>query len=187
MKDCLLLIDIQNDYFPGGKMELVEPIAATLNAKKLVNYFRKNNKNVVFIQHIANKPGATFFLPNTEGINFHPLIEPLEEELVFQKHYPNSFRDTGLLESLRGNQIDRLIICGMMTHMCIDSTTRAACDFGFEVILAQDACTTKSLKFGEQICPADLVHYSFLAALQGSFATVCKTSEIVKQLKIKIK
>ena len=185
MKDCLLIIDIQNDYFPGGRMELVEPIAATLNAKKLLNHFRKNNKMAVFIQHIAIKPNATFFLPNTEGINIHPLIEPLEEELIFQKNYPNSFRDTGLLEALQANKIERLIVCGMMTHMCIDSTVRAAFDLGFEVIVAQDACTTKALKFGEQFCPADAVHYSFLSALQGSFANVSKTTDLLKLLRNK--
>jgi nicotinamidase-related amidase len=185
MKDCLLLVDIQNDYFPGGKMELVEPVAATLNAKKLLNYFRKNSKMAVFIQHIAIKPNATFFLPDTEGINIHPLVEPLEEELIFQKHYPNSFRETGLLETLRENKIERLIICGMMTHMCIDTTVRAAFDLGFEVIVAQDACTTKALKFDGQICPADIVHYSFMSALQGSFASVSKTGDILKLLRTK--
>ncbi len=101
MKTGLLLIDLQNDYFPGGKMELAGIVQAAEKARLLLDHFRKNNLPVYHVQHISIRPGATFFLPRTEGGKIHTTVEPLAGEKVFQKHFPNSFRETQLLETLR--------------------------------------------------------------------------------------
>ena len=74
-----------------------------------------------------------------------------------------------------------MVICGMMTHMCVDSTVRAAADLGYQILLAEDACATRDLKFGGTLIPANLVHQSFLAAL-GSFGKVMKSEEILALL-----
>jgi nicotinamidase-related amidase len=172
MKTALLLVDIQKDYFPGGKMELVGSLDACQNARLLLDHFRRTRQPIVFIQHIATRPGAAFFLPGSEGAEIHPMILPIENETVFQKHYPNSFRETPLLDFLHNNQVSRLLICGMMTHMCVDATVRAAYDFGFKCLVAGDACATRDLKFGEKLVHAEYVHWSFLAALNGTYAEV---------------
>jgi nicotinamidase-related amidase len=182
MKTALILVDIQNDYFPGGKGELEGSLEASLQARRLLEGFRRGGLPVVFIQHVADRPGATTFLPGSEGVNIHEDIRPLPGETIFQKHYPNSFRETPLLEHLRGLGIERLVVCGMMTHMCVDSTVRAAFDYGFDCLLAQDACATRALTLGGTTIPAESVHWSFLAALNGRYSKVLPVDEIIAQL-----
>ncbi|HEX9076670.1 MAG TPA: cysteine hydrolase family protein [Anaerolineae bacterium] len=182
MAAALVLIDIQNDYFPGGKMELDKSFEASECARLLLNYFRETQRPIVHIQHVAIRPGATFFLPDTEGVKTHANVMPLEGEVVIQKHFPNSFRETRLLEHLRQKGIDQLVIAGMMTHMCVDATTRAATDFGFPCLIAADACATRTLTFGNQSVPAAQVHAAFLAALDGSYGRVLTVEEIIRRL-----
>jgi nicotinamidase-related amidase len=179
---ALLLIDIQNDYFPGGKNELKGSLEASRQAGRLLSYFRQARLLPIFIQHIATRPGAKTFLPGTPGAEIHPSVQPLPGETVFQKHYPNSFRETGLLECLRQEQITRLVISGMMTHMCVESTARAAFDLGFECLTAADACATKDLLFAGQTIPAEMVHHAFLAGLQGTYGKVLRVDELISLL-----
>jgi len=121
---------------------------------------------------VSTRPGATFFLPNTRGVEIHASVAPAAGETVIQKSFPNSFRDTRLLEHLRGLKVAELVIAGMMTQMCIDTTTRAAADLGFQCFLAHDACATRALTFGGTTVPAAQVQAAFLAALNGLFARV---------------
>ena len=179
MITALLLIDIQNDYFPGGKMELEGSLEASLRAQEILSFFRERGLPVVHIQHLAIRPGATFFLPDTEGVKIHKNVEPLPGEIVFQKNYPNSFRDTPLLDHLREKQVDQVVVCGMMTHMCVDATVRAAFDYGLEVTVIQDACATRALTFGDQTIPAAQVHGAFLAALGFIYAKVVSTGDFL--------
>ncbi|MGW8250953.1 MAG: cysteine hydrolase family protein, partial [Anaerolineales bacterium] len=162
-----------------GKMELAGSPQACQRAQQLLDSFRRSRQPIVFIQHVAARPGASFFLPDTTGVEIHPTIKPQPGETVFQKHYPNSFRETPLLDHLRADQISRLLICGMMTHMCVDATVRAAYDFGFQCLVAGDACATRDLQFDGQKVPADYVHRSFLAALNGTYADVMDSSAVL--------
>src|SRR5262245_31704034 len=135
MTKALLIVDIQNDYFPGGRMELEGSEAASLRAGELLAAFRERRLPVVHVQHVSLRPTATFFLPDTEGVKIHASVAPVGDETVIQKHFPNGFRETRLLEHLRQAGIQELVIAGMMTHMCIDATTRAAADLGFPCFL----------------------------------------------------
>ncbi len=182
MKTALLLIDIQNDYFDEGKNPLVNSLSASLKARELLSYFRKVNLPVIHIQHISVRPGAAFFLPGTLGAQTHKNVHPVEGETVIEKHYPNSFRETILINKLTELKVESVVLCGMMTHMYVDATTRAAFDLGFKCWLADDACATKELTFQEMIIPAAHVHAAFLAALKGTYARVLSTEDIVAEL-----
>ena len=177
MKTGLILVDIQNDYFPGGNMELVEMQQAGLKAGELLSNFRQRSWPTFHIQHIAAQKGATFFLPETEGSALHDSIEPQGDELVIQKHYPNSFRETSLLKELERHDVKKLVICGAMSHMCIDATTRAAFDHCFDCTVVQDACATRDLEFGGNTIDAANVHGSFMAALGSAYAQVISLEE----------
>jgi nicotinamidase-related amidase len=179
MKPCLLLVDLQNDYFSGGKMELAGTEQAAANARLLLDKFRSAGLPIVHVQHIATAPDASFFLPDTPGAVIHQLVAPRDGETLVVKHYPNSFRETGLLEILQQAGIDSLVICGAMSHMCIDATTRAAADFGFNCRVAADACATRALEFNNTTVPAVKVHASFMAALGAAYANVLTTAEIL--------
>jgi nicotinamidase-related amidase len=182
MKPALIIIDIQNDYFPGGKMELEGSPEASLQAAKLLDRFRAKGLPLVHIQHVSNRPGAAFFVPGTEGMNIHASVAPRAGEAVLQKNFPNSFRGTKLLEHLRALGADHLVIAGMMTHMCVDATARAAFDLGFSCSLAHDACATRALVFGEQRVPAAQVHAAFVAALAGLYAKVQSAAAIAAEI-----
>lgn len=175
---ALVLIDIQNDYFPGGAMALAEPEAAGRNAAVLLAQFRAADRPIFHIRHEAARPGATFFLPGTPGADIHSCVAPLPGETVLTKHWPNSFRDTGLGEALTACGAKRLVVAGMMTHMCLDATVRAAFDLGYAVTVAADACATRQLVFaGRTVAPAD-VQAAFLAALGAVYAEVVATAEV---------
>lgn len=182
MKNALLLIDIQNDYFPGGAMELTGSGTAAAKAGHLLQAFREKGLPVLHVQHISTRPGATFFLPGSAGVQIHESVAPRPGEPVFQKNYPNSFRDTPLLAYLQEHHISQLVVAGMMTHMCIDTTTRAAADLGFACVLAGDACATRSLSFGGVTVSAENVQAAFLAALNGLFAAVQSAHDIALTL-----
>jgi len=175
---ALLLIDIQNDYFPGGAMELEGSPAAALRAREALDLFRAEGRPVFHIRHVSTRPGATFFLPGTPGAEIHELLRPLPDETVIIKHFPNSFRDTPLLSRLKAAGIDRLALCGMMTSMCVDATARAAFDLGFTNLLLHDAMATRSLTFLEQAVAAAQVHAAFLAALGAVYGRVLRVGEL---------
>ncbi len=164
-KTALLLIDIQNFYFEGGSSALVNPIPASENAAKVLNDFRTKNRLVIHIKH-GEGPQS----------DIHQNVKALPNEKVFVKQEVNSFLNTGLLAYLEENQIKRLVLCGMQTHMCLEAATRAAADLGFECIVIGDACATKDLKFGDKVIKAEDVHYSTLATFRP-YAKVMDTAE----------
>lgn len=180
MRTALLIIDIQNDYFEGGKMTLVGAEKAAENANLILSSFRSKCLPVVHIQHVAMSPTATFFLPNTAGAEIHKSVTPLVSEKVIVKHFPNSFRETDLLEYLKEQGVTDVVICGMMTHMCVDATTRAAKDFGFTCTVIGDACATRNLEVNGQSVEAGEVQKSFLAALNYFYSTVKTTNQYLE-------
>jgi nicotinamidase-related amidase len=182
MKTALLLIDIQNDYFPGGKMELVGTLQAAAAAARLLATFRKQSWLVYHVQHISTRPSSTFFLPGTTGIEIFPSVAPLPNEPVVTKHFPNCFRETDLEETLRRDEVDRILVCGMMTSMCVDATVRAAFDLGFSCTVAQDACATRDLSFEGVTIPARQVHGAFLSALGTVYANIKPTDVILDNI-----
>ena len=185
MNTALLLVDIQNDYFPGGKHPLVNPLEAAKKAYELLQCFREHGGKHIHIQHISLKPDAAFFIKGDSGSDIHDSVAHFEGEPIVYKHYPNSFRETNLLEMLKEWGIERVVITGMMTHLCVDATARAAADYGFQVLIAEDACATRDLQYGDTIIPANLVHKSFLAALK-SYGKVMKSDEIIALLAAEI-
>ncbi|WP_138754180.1 cysteine hydrolase family protein [Paenibacillus sinopodophylli] len=180
MSTALIIIDIQNDYFPNGNMELVNPDKAAANAAKVLKWFRQNNKDNIFhIQHIAADPVIGFFLPDTKGAEIHETVQPLENESIIIKHFPNSFLKTDLERKLKEKGVTKVVVLGMMTHMCIDATVRAAVELGFEATLIEDACATRDLSYEGKGVTAEQVHYAFVGALNGMYANVISTEHFV--------
>jgi nicotinamidase-related amidase len=169
MSTALLIIDIQNDYFPGGAMECVGATAAGAQAAKLLGAFREQRRPVIHVQHLSIRPGATFFLPGTPGAEIHAAVRPVG--------------DTALLEHLRLRKISGLVVAGMMTHMCVDTTTRAASDMGFACSLAHDATATRALSFNGVQVGAENVQAAYLAGLNGLFAKVRGVNELLTELR----
>jgi len=182
MSTALIVVDIQNDYFPNGKMELVNPDKAADNAASVIDWFRQNNKDNIFhVQHFAADPSIGFFLPETEGAKIHETVQPLENENLIIKNFPNSFLNTDLESKLKEKGVTKVVVVGMMTHMCIDATVRAAVDLGYETTLIEDACATLDLSYEGKTVPAEQVHYAFVSALESMYCEVTSTEDFLKE------
>jgi nicotinamidase-related amidase len=166
---ALIVIDVQEFYFPGGALPLENPESAALNCKKLLTKFRDENHKIIHVGHKVR-----------QGRSFHPDVEPLEGEKIVMKSEASAFKGTELAEYLRQHEVKRLVICGMQTHMCVEAAVRAASDLGFECILVHDACATRSLKFEDSVTDAASVHRSTLNTLAGTYATVVDTDSFLK-------
>jgi len=178
----LLLIDIQRDYFPGGRHPLVGSDAAAEAAARLLAAFRTTGERVVHVQHIWDGPDAAFFESETSGVEFDPRVAPDGQEHVIVKHEPNAFIGTGLESLLRATEADEIVVAGMMTSMCVDATVRAASDLGFSLAVAQDACAAPDLTLGDVTVPGVQVHTAFLAALDGTYARVAPVDALIGEL-----
>src|SRR3954468_22752241 len=175
---ALLIIDIQNDYFPGGGMELGGADAAAANASKALARARQDGMPVFHIRHLSTRPGSSFFLPGTEGAEIHAAVQPQGNETVIEKNFPNSFRATKLEDELKSLGVKSLVVAGMMTHMCVDASVRHAADLGYKITLLGDACATRAQKIRGETVPARQVHLAFLAALNGFYAKVIDSHEL---------
>lgn len=178
-KQALIIIDIQNDYFPGGKWTLDGANAAADNAARLLEAARERGDLVVHVRHEFESADAPFFAPGSKGAAIHEKVLPKDGEPVVLKHKVNAFRDTPLKSTLDQHGVDKLTIVGSMSHMCIDAATRAAADYGYDVTVAHDACATLPLDFDGKQVPAADVHASAMAALAFAYAKVVKTDDLL--------
>ncbi|MFB4393385.1 MULTISPECIES: cysteine hydrolase family protein [unclassified Pseudomonas] len=180
-KQALIIIDIQNDYFPGGKWTLDNADNAADNAVRLLAAARLRGDLVVHVRHEFASETAPFFTPGSEGARIHPKVAPAADEQVILKHQVNSFRETELKALLDQHGVQALTIVGSMSHMCIDAATRAAADYGYQVTVAHDACATRDLEFNGKTVPAAQVHTAFMAALAFAYARVESTQVLLAE------
>ena len=167
---ALIVIDIQDFYFPGGDLPLCKPEEAAANAALLADRFRENGDPVIFIRH-QYEPGGSI----------NAQVKPIEGETVLVKREVNSFLGTGLDDLLRSKGITTIVVCGMQTHMCVEAAVRAGADLGYKCIVVEDACATRDLKYGDRTVKADDVHSSTLSTLT-SYARVVTTGQFLEGL-----
>ena len=177
MTRALVIVDIQRDYFPGGKMPLHEPEAAAARAGEVLEAFRAAGDPVFHVQHLS-PAGGPFLEEGTEGAEIMDPVRPAGDEPVVQKRKPNSFLGTDLEQRLRDQDVDEVTVVGMMTSMCVDATTRAGADLGFRMTVVPDACAAPALSHDGREVAAPDVHAAFIAALGQGYATVTPSAEI---------
>lgn len=181
-KTALIVVDIQNDYFPGGLWTLSKVEAAAAKAAQVIAVFRSRGDLVVHIRHEFTSADAPFFRPGSEGAQLHSSVINQPNEPVVLKHYINSFRETELKAVLDRHAIEAVVVVGNMSHMCVDGITRAAVDFGYATTVLHDACATLDLEFNGVKVPAEQVHAAFMAALSFGYASVISTAEYLHAL-----
>jgi len=179
-RPALLIVDIQNFYFPGGRLVLQGCESASLKARSLLDMFRAKKWPVIHVRHLS-KGVAESALETDPQWGFQANVVPLPGEPVVTKREINAFRGTKLQELLQGLKVRRLVIVGMQTHMCLEAAVRAAADFGFEVTVAEDACATRDLEYKGVKVPAEAVHLSTLATLKGNYAEIVTTEDLLKK------
>ncbi|MDN3562709.1 cysteine hydrolase family protein [Vreelandella neptunia] len=176
---AIIVVDIQNEYFPGGQLPLEGIEKAVTNAAKVIEHARSVKDLVVYFQHESADSEIPFFTPGTQEVAIHPVVAPLDQETVLVKHFPNSFRETGLKALLDQQNIEEVVIIGAMSHMCIDATSRAASDLGYKTTIVHDACATLDLEFDGVMVPATQVHATIMAALAFAYGTVTATEHYI--------
>jgi nicotinamidase-related amidase len=139
MTSALMIVDVQQGMFavsppPHRGEEIVRRIAGLLARA------RAEGRPVVHVQHDGG-PGHVLAKGST-GWPHHPLVAPRPGEIVVEKRHSSSFHDTDLHRRLADAGIDRLVIAGMQTEMCVDSACRGAVALGYRVVLVADGHTT---------------------------------------------
>lgn len=171
-KTALIIIDIQEFYFPNGVLPLFEPEKAAENARLVLNYFRENEMEVIHVKHVARS-----------GSDIQELVKPIEGEKIITKTKANAFIGTDLLDYLKLKNIENVVLCGMQTHMCLEAATRAASDYGYNCTVIEDACTTRDLTYGDVTVSAKDVHYCTLSTLNKTYATITTATKFIENSK----
>jgi nicotinamidase-related amidase len=174
-KRAIVVVDFQNEYLSTGKLPLVGIEPALANAARIIAAARAKGERVIHVRHEFAVPDAPVFVPGTDGVQIIPTVAPVEGEPVVVKNYPNSFRDTGLKQTLDEQGVVELVVIGAMSHMCVEATSHAAADFGYTVTVVHDACATMDLEFGGTVVPAAHVHATAMAALAFAYAAITTT------------
>ena len=180
---ALLLIDIQQGLdehkFYGGHRNNPD---AEANCNLLLNHWRRNNWPVFHVQHSSTNPNSPLY-PSKPGFAHKMEVAPLEGEVVFIKQVNSAFTGTGLKEELDRHSIKEVIIVGLTTNHCVSSTARSAADLGFATIVVSDATAAFDQKgYDGRHFDAQLIHEIVLANLNGEFATIATTDELLNQL-----
>jgi len=172
---ALIVIDVQNEYFAGGAWALPHAERALPNILALMDKARARGDSVVTIQHVAPE-GSPVFARGSKGAQLHKDLPASTGGPLFEKQHPSSFQGTGLRDYLAKNGITALDICGFMTQMCCDTTTREAYANGFAVRLFSDATAARNLVFEGEVVPHEMVHRASLATL-ARFAKVLPSKD----------
>lgn len=180
-KRAVVVVDLQNEYLPTGRLPLVGIEQALNNAAEIISASRSKGDLVVHVRHEFVQPDMPIFVQGTDGVQIHPLVAPREGEQVIVKNFPNSFLNTNLKQVLDEQGIEEVTIVGAMSHMCVDATTRAASDFGYKTTVVDDACATRDLEFRGEIVPAAQVHAAMMSALAFAYGKVVSTEEYVSK------
>lgn len=176
-KRAVVVVDLQNEYLPTGKLALAGIHDALNNAARVIADARSKGDTVINVRHESTDPDTPFFKQGTDGVQIHESVAPAQGEPVIVKNYPNSFLKTNLKEMLDEKGIEEVTVVGAMSHMCIDATTRAASDFGYKTTVVHDACATRDLEFRGETVPAGQVHTALMSALAFGYASVVSTDE----------
>jgi nicotinamidase-related amidase len=179
---ALIVIDIQNFYFEKGSLPLTGSVEAAKQARRVLEAFRAKRLPVIHVRHASKTTQFVDGEPTDPQYRIHVEVLPAPGEKVMTKHYANSFRETELLDYLRQKGIRNLVIVGMQTHMCVEAAARAATDLGFGVTVVSDACATRPLTFGDRTVPAEMVHATALAAINGTYGRVVSVEQFLKEM-----
>ncbi|MCD9114833.1 MULTISPECIES: cysteine hydrolase family protein [Pseudomonas] len=176
MNRGLVVVDLQNEYLPTGKLPLADIEHAAANALRVITHARDAGIPIFHVRH-QSVEGAPIFAKGTAGAKIQSAVAPVGDEPVIVKKHINAFRETDLKQQLDALDIQEIVVIGAMSHMCIDAVVRAAVDMGYAVTVLHDACATLDLTFGGVSVPAAQAHATIMAAFEFGYATVKPVDE----------
>jgi nicotinamidase-related amidase len=180
-KRAIVVVDLQNDYWPSGKWPLDGIEQAAANAARVIEKARAAGDTVIHVRHESTSADAPFFVSGSVGAEISEVVRPAPDETVILKNHPNSFRETGLKQALDEENIEEVVVVGAMSHMCIAATGRAATDFGYKTTVVHDACATRDVEFNGVTVPAAQVHAANMSALAFAYGEVIGTADFLSR------
>ncbi|MEE4740337.1 cysteine hydrolase family protein [Pseudomonas alliivorans] len=177
MKQGLIVVDLQNEYLPTGKLPLTGIEAAVANAVRVIAHARSTGVPVFHIRHESESEGAGIFAKGSDGAQIQSSVAPQGKETVTVKKHINAFRETDLKRQLDAFDVQEVVVIGAMSHMCIDAVVRAAADMGYPVSVLHDACATLDLSYNGVTVPAAQTHAAMMAAFEFGYAKVTSVDD----------
>jgi nicotinamidase-related amidase len=168
---ALIVIDLQNDYFPGGRFPLWNTEVTLRNVVAAISKARAMGIPVIHVQHVANAAtgSAPFFNAGTPGVGIHPeILAAAPDAPVVVKEYADSFHGTTLEQVLSGLGVEELLVCGMMTQNCVTHTAISKSAEKYKVTVLTDCSTTVS----------EMLHLIALKALSTRIALQPSNAEL---------
>ncbi|WP_214829810.1 cysteine hydrolase family protein [Exiguobacterium algae] len=174
----LLVIDVQKAFHDPSWGERNNPMCET-NIARLIHVWEQLNQPIIYVQHISTQTNSLFHFQK-EGHVFQDFIEPREQDWIVTKSVNSAFIGTDLQKILEEQRAESVVVTGLTTNHCVETTTRMAGNLGFNPILVSDATATfdRQLLSGQWI-PAEVIHNVTLANLNEEFAKIQTTEEVI--------
>ena len=182
MKRALLVIDVQNEYFPGGALPIRHPENHLQNILETMDAAKANDVTTVVIRHHQPDPKSPIFCHGSENWQLHPEVARRPHDLLVDKQLPGSFTGTGLEQYLRERGIDTVAIAGYMTQVCCDTTAREAFHRGLKVEFLRDATGTLDVTNSAGSVTANQLQDSILVAQQMFISEVIPTDQWLERI-----
>jgi nicotinamidase-related amidase len=178
-KKAVIIIDMQKEYFTeGGFLRVPAGRTVADNLVRLAAAARKRGVPVIHVRHISKNPTDPTFRAGTDAVDFIEELTPEAGEAVITKTRPGSFYLTDLGDILSRHGIDAVIVCGLMSFMCCDTTAREAHARGYTVYFLSDGTAAIPLAG----IPAETVH-EVTCAIQGLvFSRVVTTDQMIEMI-----
>lgn len=181
MKEALLVIDVQNEYFTG-KLPVTYPRDSFERILTVMDHALAAQMPVAVIQHTNPAPEAATFKKGTSGWELHDAIKERQADIVLEKNLPGSFTGTGLEAWLKEKRISTITIAGYMTQMCCDTTARQAFHRGYKVNFLADATGTLAITNNAGSVSAEELHRAVLVTQAMVFSQVLTSDEWIRQV-----
>jgi nicotinamidase-related amidase len=195
---ALLVIDVQQEYFkPAGPAAFESASTILVNVNRLIEGFRRAGKPVIFIKHMHREDGSdagrmgdfgspddeSSFVEGTPEVALHPDLDYKQGDVVVVKRRYSAFVGTDLEAVLRTSGTQAVVLCGMMTSFCCETTARDAHGRDYEVLFVSDAIAGPDLEDvdGEKVSHTDVMR-STTTALAAGFAEIVSSSAVLERL-----
>jgi nicotinamidase-related amidase len=178
-KTALLIIDVQDGFIQSDYWGRRNNPQAEENMALLLAEWRKHKRPIVHVQHMSTTPNSPL-RPDSAGNAIQQIVAPIEGELIIQKTVNSAFIGTDLEARLRQDGVDSVVVVGLTTNHCVETTTRMAGNLGFVTFIVADATATFDRVGHDGVhYPAETIHAVSLASLHGEFATVIQTENLL--------
>ncbi|WP_214763006.1 cysteine hydrolase family protein [Exiguobacterium sp. s146] len=180
----LLIIDVQQAFHDPSWGNRNNPMFEA-NTARLISTWEEANQPIIYVQHVSQVSESLFYFQK-DGHLFQDFIRPCEQDTILTKQVNSAFIGTNLQELLEAYQARSIIVTGLITNHCVETTARMAGNLGFGPIVVSDATATFDRRsLSGSLIPADVIHDVSLANLNEEFADIQTTDEVIAMIQTK--